>query len=76
MSQQTVSGGEEFNKVEQLFRSCMPNASAELVYKWNEKVFEAKWMLDYLTKEDIKRVLNKYSYYYGSDISGIGLASR
>jgi len=59
---------DEINKVEQLFKNIL-NASQEVLHVFKERFIEEKWLLDYLTKEDIKRVLIKYAKHYPGGVS-------
>ena len=45
--------GDEMTRVENLFKSCV-NAPPEIVFKWNEKFFEEKWLLTHLTRDEIR----------------------
>lgn len=60
---------DEINKVEQLFKTTL-HVTPEVLHVFREKFIEEKWLLDYLTREDIKGVLSKYARHYTDNISG------
>ncbi len=49
------------------------NVGQEMVQLWKEKFLEEKWLLNYLTSDEINKVLNNYKYYQGSLMTGSDL---
>jgi len=76
---------QEIAAVEQLFKSQL-DALPEIVHIWGEKFLEVmkifvfvlkvskeKWLLDYLSKEEMKRILQKFKQHQGNQVTGLNL---